>query len=42
MIDVVISFLSSFTQINYVPHLFVALAVLGLVNIVKRVITLNF
>ncbi len=42
MIDVFISFLSGIGQVEYVPHMFVAIAVLGLVNIIKRVIMMNF
>lgn len=41
MIDIFTSFLSGFTSVSYVDHMFVAIAVLGLVNIIKRVITLN-
>lgn len=42
MIDVFTSFLIGFTEIQYVPHMFVAIAVLGLVNIIKRIIAFNF
>lgn len=42
MIDVITSCMTGFVQIEYVPHMFVAIAVLGLVNIIKRMITLNF
>ena len=42
MIDLVVSCMTDFILIEYVPHMFVAIAVLGLVNIIKRMITLNF
>lgn len=42
MADVIVSFLSGIVHVNFVPHMFVAIAVLGLVNIMKRVIMMNF
>lgn len=42
MLEVVVSFLSGIGQVSFVPHMFVAIAVLGLVNIIKRVIMMNF
>ena len=42
MIDVIVSFLSGLVLVEYVPHMFVAIAFLGLVNIIKRVIMMNF
>lgn len=42
MIDIITSCMTEFIKIEYVPHMFVAIAVLGLVNIIKRMITLNF
>lgn len=42
MIDVIVSFLQQIVTVEYIPHMFVAIAVLGLVNIIKRVIKFNF
>lgn len=42
MIDVVVSFLLDFVDVLYVPHMFVAVAVLGLVNIILRFFKFNF
>ena len=42
MIDVITSCMTQMIEVSYVPHMFVAIAVLGLVNIIKRMITLNF
>ena len=42
MADVVVSFLSGIVHVDYVAHMFVAIAFLGLVNIIKRAIMMNF
>ena len=41
MIDVVTSCLAQLIEVSYVPHMFVTIAALGLVNIIKRMITMN-
>ena len=41
MIDVVTSCLTQLIEVSYVPHMFATIAFLGLVNIIKRMITMN-
>lgn len=42
MIDVFTSFLINVTSVQYVPEMLVTIAVLGVVNIVKRIALLEF
>lgn len=42
MIELITSCLSQIVEVQFIPHMFVAIGLLAVVNIIKRMITLNF